>query len=93
MQDDIVVGIVVLMTMGIPVAGPLVYLHIAHPQRAVQFYLGIEEVGTAVAPVVETGVDDLNLLPVSGCQSTGRQQAVFPYIVQQLFLLPHHRSQ
>lgn len=47
-QDDIVIVWILVMTMKEPVARLVMYLHIAYPQRAVNLYLCVEEIGPAL---------------------------------------------
>ena len=63
MEHYRVVAFVGVMPMKHPVRCLTVYLHIAHPQRTVNLYLGIEEVGTVVA-VLHTGMDYLYRLSI-----------------------------
>ena len=83
-QHHVVVGSVAVMAMGEPVAGLVVYLHVAHPKCPVDFHLGIEEVRTGMA-VVQAGVDNLHRPVVDGLQRLEGEQFVFPTIVQECF--------
>ena len=51
MQYHIIISWIGMVTMLIPVARILMYLHIAYPQRTCYFHLGIEKVGTRIAVV------------------------------------------
>ena len=80
MEHDVIVARVVLMAMQVPVGRAVVNLDVAHPQRPVDFHLGIEEVGPCIA-VVQSWVDDLHLATVGGRQCPQRQHLMFPHIV------------
>ena len=69
------------MAMLIPVAGLVVNLDIANPQRTAYFHLGIEEVRTAIT-VVQARVYHLHLLSVSGLQTTYRPHLMLPAVVK-----------
>ena len=84
MQHHIVVSRILVVSVQKPVGRALVYLHIAHPQRAVKPNLGIEEVGTRVM-VMQTGIDYLHESSVRSAELVERQYAVFPDIMQELF--------
>ena len=64
-QHNIVVGGIMIVTVNIPVGRFLVYFHVAHPKRAVDFHLCIEKIGTCMV-VVKSRVDYFYGLPV-GC--------------------------
>ncbi len=85
-QDDVVVGTVLVVPMQEPVRRLEVDFHITHPQRAADAHLGIEKVGTGIA-VVQAGVNDFHLFSVVCPKRLQREQPVLPYIMQQLF---HH---
>ena len=65
MQHHIIIMWVAVVTMGIPVGRAQVQLHIAHPQRATDAHLRVEEVGSSVA-VVQPWVNHLHLAAVGG---------------------------
>ena len=83
-QDDAVIGGVLIMVVAFPVAGAHVYLDVAHPQVAVNFYLGIKEVGTRVG-VEQARVDDAHLAPVVGHHVLTQPQLVLPDVLQEPF--------
>ena len=62
-EDDAVVVGILVVPVPVPVTGLVVNLHIAHPQRMVDFHLRIEEVWTGVH-VVQPRIDDLNTAAV-----------------------------
>ena len=86
-EHHIIVMLVALVAVQIPVAGAVVQLDVAHPQRAAYLDAGVEEVGPAVV-VVQSGVDHLYRASVGGGQSLGGPHLVFPAVVQQ-FLHRH----
>ena len=65
MQHNIIIMCIMVVTMLIPVTGPIVNLHIAYPQRAAYLHLGIEEVGAGIA-VVQSWVNHLDRPSVGG---------------------------
>ena len=84
MKDDAVVGRVTFVVVSVPVRRAEMHLHIARPNRSSQSNLRIEEVRTLVV-IVQTWVDDLQLLPILRCEWLKRQYLVLPYVVQQPF--------
>ena len=80
MEDDIVVGRVLVMMMSIPVAGTEMDFDIAHEELPANLHLCIEEVGTGIR-IVQSWVDDFNLLTINRLQVFRTQQAVLPSIV------------
>ena len=64
-QHHVVIPRIAVVTVLVPLAAVLMNLHIAHPQRAADAQLGVEEVGTGVA-IVQARVDDLHQLAVGG---------------------------
>ena len=59
-------------------------LYVAHPQRGADAYLGVEEVGPGIA-VVQSGVYHLHGLALCGGERCQGEEAVLPYVVQELF--------
>ena len=64
-ENHVVVGRIVVVSVQIPVAGAFMDFHVTHPKRSVDFHLGIEEVGSRMM-VVQSGVYDFHGLSVSG---------------------------
>jgi hypothetical protein len=83
-EDDVVVGVVAVVSVAKPVGGVLVYLHISHPQRVAHLHLGVEEVGARVG-VGEARVDEVDGLSAVGEEGCQWQQAVLPYIMKESF--------
>lgn len=65
MQYHVVVSCIALMAMLIPVGRTGMDFDVAHPQGAVDAYLGVEEVGSGIG-VVQSRVYHLDLQPVGG---------------------------
>jgi hypothetical protein len=72
------------MVVAKPVRRSDVDFHVANPQLSVNPYFRIEEI-RASPVVVETGVDHLDGLSVSGGQCFEWENLVFPDVVYQLF--------
>jgi len=68
------------MMMQQPIGSFFVDLHASRPYRAVDFYLGVEEVGTGVG-VLYSGIDNSDRKPLGGSQWSTRVEFVFPNIV------------
>ena len=68
------------MVMRQPVGRLQVYLHISHPHGSCYAHLSIEEVGPCIA-VLQSGVDNLNLLPFCGGKSGQWEELMLPYIM------------
>ena len=80
-QHHIVVGRVLVVLVQHPVGGAFVYLHVAHPQCAVDAQLGVEEVGSCVC-VVKSRVNHLHRSSVGGAHLVQWQYAVFPDVME-----------
>ena len=80
MQDDVVVGGVAVVAVGIPFFAACMYLDVARPCLAGYAYLGVEEVWPGVE-VLQPGVDDLYLPAVGGSECRGGEYAVFPAVL------------
>ena len=65
MKNHIVISAIELMAMQIPIGSLIVDFNITHPQRFTDLYLSIEEVGPGIT-IMQAGVNNLNLLPVTG---------------------------
>ena len=65
MQYHVVVSCIALMAMLIPVGRTGMDFDVAHPQGAVDTYLGVEEVGSGIG-VVQSRVYHIDLQPVGG---------------------------
>ena len=77
MQYHIVIGTIVFMMMLIPVAAVHMYLHVSHPHRIIDLYLGIKEIGTRVV-VMQTRVYNLHILIVGSGERCKWKHLVFP---------------
>ena len=66
-QDDGIVDRVGVMSMAVPVGRLLVNFDVAYPKHAVQFELGVEEVGACVG-VAQSGVNHFHGLAGGGPQ-------------------------
>ena len=84
MEDDVVIGWVMVMPVGEPVAGLVMDLHVAHPERPVDLHFGIEEIRSGMT-VVQSGVDDLHDPVVGGREDGEGEELVLPAVVQQCF--------
>ena len=60
------------------------HLDVAHPQGAVDFDLGVEEVGACVR-IVQTRIDDLYAPSAARGERSEGEQLVLPYVVEQFF--------
>ena len=65
MKNYIVIGGIELMAMQIPIGSLVVDFYVTHPERSTYLYLSIEEVRPGIT-IMQTGVNNLNLLPVAG---------------------------
>ena len=81
MEHHIVVSRIVVVPVLVPVAGTVVNLHIAHPQRAVDLQLCVEEVGPGIPAVMESGIHYLDAPAISSLQGAQWPQLVFPDVV------------
>ena len=59
-------------------------LHITHPHAAINFHLGIEEIGSGIG-VEQTGVNHPHLLTGVGDHILRPPQSVIPHILHQFF--------
>ena len=83
-QDDAVVGRVLIMVVAFPIAGAHVDFDVAHPQVTVNLYFGVKEVGTRVG-IEQAWVDDAHLTPVVGHHVLAQPQFVLPDVLQEPF--------
>ena len=82
MQDDAVIGRVLVVVVPFPVAGAHVDLDVAHPQAPVDLDLGVEEVRTGIG-VQQAGVNDAHTAAIVGHHVLAEPQLVLPYVLQQ----------
>ena len=80
-EDDVLVGGVAVVTVTMPVARLVVYLHVAHPQHTVNLHLGFEKIGACIL-VVTTGVEHLDTAPIDGGKRAKRENLVLPAVVE-----------
>ena len=80
-QNHVVVSLILVVGMKMPVARLVVNLHVAHPQRTVNFDFSVEEIGPCIA-VVQSGVDDFHLPVVGGGKRGEWEEFVLPHIVK-----------
>ena len=85
MEDDGVVGVVVMMTVAPPVAGADVKLHVACPDESTDLDHGVEDVGSGVC-VGQSGAEHLDRLACRGGELRG-EVASEPQVVHQPFAL------
>ena len=83
-EHHIIIGVVLVVSVDIPVTAFKVQLHVAHPQCVADAHLRIEEVRSCIA-VVQSWVDDLHRPSVGGQQFSEWQHFVSPSVVKQFF--------
>ena len=83
-QDDAVIGRILVVVVTLPVAGAHVDLDVAHPQVTVNLDLGVEEVGPRVG-IEQAGVDDADAAAIVGHHVLAEPQLVLPDVLQQSF--------
>ena len=88
MQDHAVIGRVLVVVMAFPVAGTHMDFHIAHPQPAINFHLGVEKVWASIS-VEQARVNHAHTAPVVGHHVLAEPQPVLPDVLQQSL---HHNS-
>jgi hypothetical protein len=81
MKDNIIVGLVAVVSMTQPIGGLGVYLYVSHPHSAVYLQLSIEEIGAGIG-VGQTRIDNLYQLASSGSQLAQREDFMLPNVVK-----------
>ena len=81
-QDDAVIGRVLVVVVPFPVAGPHVDLDVAYPGVAINLDLGVKEVWSRVG-IEQTRVEDTHTAAIVGHHVLAEPQLVLPYVLQQ----------
>ena len=79
MENDVVVGRVLRMAMGVPVGGAEVHLDVARPFDAVDGQMGVEEIGACITVEVADAVDGDGL--AIGGEEVARHHLVLPDVM------------
>ena len=82
-QDNVVIAVVLVVSMGEPVARLVVDFDVTHPQRTPDFNLCIEEIGPRIV-VVQAGIYHFHRLPVGRREGFQGEHLVFPDVMQEL---------
>ena len=85
-QDNAVIGSILVMMVALPVAGAHVDFDVAHPGVSVNLHLGIEEIRARIG-VQQARVKDAHTAAVIGHDVLTEPQLVLPDVLQQSFHL------